>query len=45
MDDPPPDTERGKDREFRAMWAEAIWGLGLIGSVLAIVAVVIALAP
>ena len=45
MDDPPPDLERREDREFSAMWAEAIWGLGLIGSVIAIVAVVVALAP
>jgi hypothetical protein len=44
MDEPLEDDHRD-DPDLRALWSEAVWGVGLIGAVIAMVSVIAAFGP
>ena len=41
----PLDIDRRNDDDLTDLWSETVWGVGLIGTVLAIVAVIAAFGP
>jgi hypothetical protein len=42
--DEPTRVDSRDDREARQLWSEAVWGLGMIGTVLVMVALIAAVA-
>jgi hypothetical protein len=43
--DEPRERDQRDDHDLRALWSEAVWGVGLIGAVLATVSIIAALGP